>query len=320
MIFFKLTLGYFLDMAFGDPYWLYHPVRLIGKLISLGEKITRRLFPKNHQGEVAAGGVMALGVVAVSFFVPFIILSLCRRIHPGVAFIVETFWIYQILAGKCLAVEAKKVFSALNEGKIYKARRLLGYLVGRDTKNLSEDEVIKAAVETVAENTTDGVIAPLIFIAIGGAPLGFAYKAINTMDSMVGYKNDKYRMFGRIPARLDDAVNFIPARISGLLMILCAFLSGYNGRGTARIFVRDRNKHLSPNSAQTESACAGALGLMLGGTHDYFGKPVEKPTIGDEICQPKPSHIQDACLLMGGTAFLAVFLLNMIKFAVTVLL
>ena len=139
------------------------------------------------------------------------------------------------------------------------------------------------------------------------------------MDSMVGYKNDKYIMFGKIPARLDDVVNFIPARISGVLMVLCAFLCGYDGKGAARIFVRDRNKHLSPNSAQTESACAGALGLMLGGTHSYFGKPVVKPQIGDALCQALPSHIADACLLMGGTSFLAVFILNMIKFAVTVL-
>ena len=171
-----------------------NPVRLIGKLISLGEKITRRLFPKNHQGEVAAGGVMALGVVAVSFFVPFIILSLCRRSIRGWLLLLKLFGSTRSLPGKCLAVEAKKVFFSLKlKEKFIRARRLLGYLVGRDTKNLSEDEVIKAAVETVAENTTDGVIAPLIFIAIGGAPLGFAYKAINTMDSMVGYKNDKYR-------------------------------------------------------------------------------------------------------------------------------
>ncbi len=319
MIFFKLTIGYILDLMFGDPYWLYHPIRLIGKLIFLGEKVTRRIFPKTDKGTVAAGGVMAAGVVAISFFVPALILALCARIHPGLAFIVETFWIYQILAGKCLSVETKKVYGALKEGKLFKARRLLGYLVGRDTKQLDEDEVIKAAVETVAENTTDGMIAPLIFIAIGGAPLGFAYKAVNTMDSMVGYKNDKYIMFGKIPARLDDVVNFIPARISGVLMVLCAFLCGYDGKGAARIFVRDRNKHLSPNSAQTESACAGALGLMLGGTHSYFGKPVVKPQIGDALCQALPSHIADACLLMGGTSFLAVFILNMIKFAVTVL-
>lgn len=314
MIFFKLTIGYLLDALLGDPYWLYHPVRIIGKMISVGEKVTRRLFSKSNGGLVAAGAVMAVFVVGLSFFIPALILHFCARLSPALAFILETFWIYQILAGKCLQVEAKKVFRALKAGDVRKARRLLSYLVGRDTKKLEAQDITRATVETVAENTTDGMIAPLIFIAIGGAPLGFAYKAVNTMDSMVGYKNDKYRMFGKVPARLDDVVNFIPARIAGLLMILGAFLCGYNGRGAAKIFWRDRRKHLSPNSAQTESACAGALGLMLGGTHSYFGKPVEKPTIGDGENEPAAVHILDACLLMALTAFLAVFLLNMGRF------
>lgn len=316
MIFFKLTIGYILDLIFGDPAWLYHPIRLIGKMIAAGEKITRRLFPKTGGGQVAAGGVMAAGVVLLSFFIPWGILWLCEKVHAGLAFVVETFWIYEILAGRCLQTEARKVMAALKKGDIKKSRKLLSYLVGRDTKQLDEGEIIKATVETVAENTTDGVIAPLIFIAIGGAPLGFAYKAINTMDSMTGYKNKQYFFFGRIPARLDDAANFIPARIAGVLMIVAAALCGYSGRGAARIFFRDRNRHLSPNSAQTESACAGALGLCLGGTHDYFGKPVVKPTIGDGEREPEPAHIQDACLLMMCTSFLAVFILNFGKFII----
>lgn len=311
MILFQLTIGYVLDVLFGDPYWLYHPIRVIGKMISLGERVTRRLFPKSGGGLVAAGAVMAVFVTGLSFLIPAGLLYLCARISPALAFLLETFWIYQILAGTCLKVEAKKVFQALHLGSLAKARRLLSYLVGRDTKKLNEPEVICATVETVAENTTDGMIAPLLFIAIGGAPLGFAYKAVNTMDSMVGYKNDKYRMFGKVPARLDDVVNFIPARIAGILMIISAFLCGYSGRGAAKVFIRDRRKHLSPNSAQTESACAGALRIMLGGTHSYFGKPVVKPTIGDDENPPVPEHILDACLLMVMTSFLAVFLLNM---------
>lgn len=319
MILYKLTIGYILDLLFGDPYWLYHPIRVIGKIISVGEKLLRKLFPKTDRGELAAGGVLAVVTVALSFFISFFILKVCARIHPVLAFVVETFWIYQILAGKCLQTEAMKVYHALDENNLPKARRMISYLVGRDTKKLDSSEVIKATVETVAENTTDGVIAPILFIAIGGAPLGFAYKAVNTLDSMVGYKNDKYRMFGRISARLDDVVNFIPARISGLLMVVGAALCGYDGRGALKIFARDRKKHLSPNSAQTESACAGALGICLGGTHDYFGKPVEKPTIGDEQCAIAPVHIKDACLLMSITSVLAVFLLNMVRFALVII-
>ncbi len=313
MIFLKLTIGYVLDILFGDPYWLYHPVRLIGKLISLGERWLRRLFPKSGRGELTAGAMLAVLVTGISFFVPALILYLCTKFWPPLAFILETFWIYQILAGKCLQTEAKKVYRAVAGADIKRSRRLLSYLVGRDTKKLDFREIICATVETVAENTTDGMIAPLIFIAIGGAPLGFAYKAVNTMDSMVGYKTKKYRMFGRVPARLDDAVNFIPARLSGCLMVIAAFVCGYDGKGAARIFFRDRKKHLSPNSAQTESACAGALGIQLGGTHSYFGTLVEKPVIGDDYQPPEAAHILDACLLMGLTAFLTVFLLDILR-------
>lgn len=181
---------------------------------------------------------------------------------------------------------------------------MLSWLVGRDTEHLSEAEVIKADVETIAENTTDGVTAPMIFMAIGGAPLGFAYKAVNTLDSMVGYRNEKYRYLGTASARMDDILNFVPARISGILMVLSAFLLKYDGRNAWQCFLRDRNKHLSPNSAQTESACAGALGIQLGGTHDYFGKAVEKPTIGEEKRQPEPEDIRRANRLMLWTSFL----------------
>ncbi len=317
MIFFQLTIAYVLDGLFGDPYWLYHPVRVIGKMISVGEKATRRIFPKSRGGQIAAGAVMAAFVVGLSFFIPALALYFCAKLSPALAFILETFWMYQILAGKCLQVEAKKVYRALCCKDIRKARKLLSYLVGRDTKKLGEEDITRAAVETVAENTTDGVIAPLIFMAIGGAPLGFAYKAVNTMDSMVGYKNDKYRWFGMVPARLDDVVNFIPARLAGILMIVSSILCGYNGREAAKIFFRDRKKHLSPNSAQTESVCAGALGIMLGGTHNYFGKAVVKPTIGNGEDPPAAAHILDACLLMVMTSFLTVFILDMLRFCMT---
>lgn len=316
MIFYKLTIGFILDLIFGDPVWLYHPIRLIGKLITASKKRLRRIFPDTKQGELRAGAWLTVIVTAVSFFVPFIILKVLALIHPWLAAVVEVFWIYQILAAKCLKDESKKVYDALKKKDIKLSRKMISYLVGRDTTNLSADEIIRAAVETVAENTTDGIIAPMLFIAIGGAPAGFAYKAVNTLDSMVGYKNDEYIYFGRVSAVTDDIANFIPARVAGLLMIAAAFFTGYDARGAARIFFRDRKKHLSPNSAQTESACAGALGLMLGGTHNYFGKAVVKPAIGDNRRKAVPEHILNTHVLMYMTAILCLFILNVFCFVI----
>lgn len=316
MILYKLTAGFILDLLFGDPAWLYHPIRLIGKLISAMEKLLRKIFPKSKNGLLFGGAVLTITVPVLCFCASFFILKGLRAIHPWLAAIVEVFWIYQILAAKCLKQESKKVYDALDQNDIEGARRMLSYLVGRDTAHLSREEIVKAAVETVAENTNDGIIAPMLFIAIGGAPLGFAYKAVNTLDSMVGYKNEKYLFFGRASAKLDDIVNFIPARIAGVLMILASLVCGYDAKGAAHIFRRDRNSHLSPNSAQTESACAGALGLMLGGTHHYFGKQVVKPSIGDERHKAAPEHILDTHILMYMTAILCLFTMNAVCFII----
>ena len=255
----KLILAFVLDALLGDPVWLYHPIRVIGKWISLTEKFLRQYFPANLWGERMAGVFLTILVVLPSFGLPAGIIFMAGKLYPWLAYVLEVFWMYQILAMKCLKVEALKVYDALAHQDIALARQRLSWLVGRDTVNLSEEEIVKATVETVAENTTDGVIAPMLFMAIGGAPLGFAYKAVNTLDSMVGYRNDKYRYFGTASARTDDVVNFIPARLGGGLMVIAAFLCRYDASGAWRCFVRDRNKHLSPNSAQTESACAGAL-------------------------------------------------------------
>lgn len=314
MIFLKLTLGYILDLLFGDPEWLYHPVRLIGKGITGAEKVTRKIFAKTKKGEFLAGLVTVILVVGLSYLIPAGILYLCRQWSKPFAFVLETFWIYQILAGKCLATEARQVGIVLKEKGLVAARRQLSRLVGRETKNLTRDEVIRASVETVSENTTDGEIAPLLFIALGGAPLGFAYKAVNTLDSMIGYRTEKYEMFGKVAARLDDVVNFIPARVAALLMIVSAWLCGYDAQAAAHVFAKDRYKHESPNSAQTESVCAGALGILLGGTHIYFGRPVYKPTIGQDLHRPKIGNIEDACILLGMTSFLMVFLLDLLRF------
>jgi adenosylcobinamide-phosphate synthase len=310
----KLALAFLLDALFGDPAWLYHPVRLIGRWISIVERWQRYCLPANRQGERLGGFFLALFVIAPAFSISAACLKLASAIHPAVAFILEVFWMYQILAMKCLKVEALKVCDALEQHDILLARQRLSWLVGRDTDQLSEEEIVKATVETVAENTTDGVTAPLIFMALGGAPLGFAYKAVNTLDSMVGYRNDTYRYFGTVSARTDDAANWIPSRLTGVLMVISAFLCGYDGKNSWKCFVRDRNKHLSPNSAQTESACAGALGILLGGTHDYFGKPVEKPTLGNDRRTAEPADIRRANRMMTTTGLLCLICMEILLF------
>ena len=218
--------GFLLDFLFGDPVWLYHPVRVIGNFISFGEKTLRRLFPKTPGGELAAGTVLWFLTAGLSFLIPSAVLLGAQMIHPALRFLVESFWCYQILAARCLVKESGKVYDRLKENDLPGARKAVSMIVGRDTENLTYEGVTKAAVETVAENTSDGVTAPLLFLLLGGAPLGFLYKAVNTMDSMLGYKNEKYLYFGRFPAGMDDVFNFIPSRITALLMITAAFLTG----------------------------------------------------------------------------------------------
>lgn len=278
-----LILGFLLDLAFGDPRWLYHPIRLIGNLIAWAEKPFRAVFPKSEKGELTAGVFFAVFVVAVSTAVPALVLFLAAKLSIWLAFALEVFWSFQMLAAKSLKTESMRVYEALKEGELEKARKAVSMIVGRDTERLTEEGVAKAAVETVAENSSDGVVAPLIFLAVGGPVLGFFYKSVNTLDSMVGYKNDRYLYFGRFSAKLDDVLNFIPARISGLLLVTASPLAGLDVKGAWRIFKRDRKNHASPNSAQTEAAAAGALGVQLAGDAWYFGKLYKKPTIGDAL-------------------------------------
>jgi adenosylcobinamide-phosphate synthase len=293
-----VAAGFFLDLLLGDPENLWHPVRAIGWLISKSEAVLRRLFPKTPRGELAAGVVLAVFVPAVCFAAPFFLLRLLGAVHPLLSFAAESILCWQALAVKSMKTESMRVCRALTGKDLPGARRAVSRIVGRDTAALDEAGVIRAAVETVAENTGDGVIAPLLFLFCGGAPLGFLYKAVNTMDSMVGYRNERYLYFGRAAARLDDAANFIPARVSALLMIAAAFLLRYDGKNAARIFRRDRYRHLSPNSAQTESVCAGALGLRLGGDSFYFGRLCHKPTLGDALRTPEPEDIVRADRLL----------------------
>ena len=311
-----VALGFFIDLLIGDPRWLYHPVCIIGKGISAGEKLLRGIFPKTKAGERAAGCVLAAAVTVLSAAVPAVILLILYHLSWIAGFAVETFFCYQLLATKSLKQESGKVYKELKEGTLESSRKAVSMIVGRDTAALDEKGVTKAAVETVAENASDGVIAPLFYMMIGGAVWGFAYKAINTMDSMIGYKNEKYQYFGTAAARLDDGANFIPARISGLLMILASFLCGMNGRNAAAVYRRDRKKHASPNAAQTESVMAGALDIQLAGDAWYFGNLHKKPFIGDSNRPVEPEDIPRSHKILYATAILALVVFGTVRFLV----
>lgn len=304
--------GFVLDLLIGDPHFIPHPVRLIGSLISfLDKRLNSEAGYNSSENEAnltkyKRGVLLAFTVIFATFAVSVIILvaAYCINLYAGV--IAEAVMTWQILATKCLRVESMRVYDALSTDGVEAGRRAVSMIVGRDTSVLDEAGVTRAAVETVAENTSDGVIAPMLYTAIGGPVLGFVYKAVNTMDSMLGYKNDKYMYFGRFAARLDDVVNFIPARISAYLMIATAFIGGrqFDGKNAYRIFKRDRFNHASPNSAQTESVCAGALRVQLAGDAVYFGKLVKKKYIGDGLREIEYEDIKRANRLMYITAFL----------------
>lgn len=311
-----LVMGYILDLIFGDPYWMPHPVRFIGNLISILEKVIRRFMPKIKRGEYIGGIILTVMVVSISMVIPLVIILMAKSINTYLALTVETFMCYQILATKSLKVESMKVYDELEKNDLPSARKAVSMIVGRDTKDLTFSGVAKAAVETVAENTSDGIIAPMIFIAIGGAPMGFFYKAINTMDSMVGYKNEKYMNFGRFAAKLDDVVNYLPARISAYEMILSSFFLRYDYKNAFKIYKRDRYNHASPNSAQTESVCAGALDVQLAGNAYYFGKLYEKPTIGDDIREINYDDIKKANRLLYCTSFISIVIISVIKITI----
>lgn len=272
------TIGLVLDFIIGDPYNPFHPVRIIGALGSSFENITRKTF-KNLK---VSGLVTWIGVVLVTFLVNFLIVKLAFNISAVFGVIVEGVLLYFCISSKGLKVEGLKVIKILESGDIEGARNQLSYIVGRDTSSLDEEGITRAVIETVAENTSDGIISPLLFGALGGAPLAMAYKAVNTCDSMFGYKNDKYRDFGFVSAKMDDLFNYIPARLTGYFVVIASFILGLDYKNSYRIYKRDRYNHTSPNSAHPEAAVSGALGVRLGGANYYFGKLVEKPTIGDK--------------------------------------
>ena len=310
-----MVIGFGLDLLLGDPQGWPHPVAAIGRLIAALERGLRRIFPATPGGERAAGGVLWLLTVLTAAGVPALALWLCHRVSPWLRLAAESVMCWQILAVKSLRVESMKVHDALAAEDVEGARRAVSMIVGRDTRRLDRAGICRAAVETVAENTSDGVVAPLVFLALGGAPLGFFYKAVNTMDSMLGYIEPPYRDLGYIPAKADDAVNYLPARLSALLMLAAGDLLGMDvGRGW-RIFHRDRYRHASPNSAQTESVCAGLLGLELAGDAWYHGVLHRKPAIGDPVRAVERADIPRACRLLYVTAALALAVCALARWA-----
>lgn len=300
-----LTIGFLLDLIIGDPQNPIHPVRIIGNLCRVLENFFRSIMKKYLK---LAGLITWIIVVLAVYFINYIIIKFILNINIVAGVIFSGILIYFCISAKGLKVEGLKVYNYLIKNDIECARKQLSYIVGRDTKSLDKKGIIRAVVETIAENMSDGVIAPLFYAGIGGAPLAMAYKAVNTMDSMFGYKNDKYMEFGFFPAKLDDVFNYIPARITGLLTVLTAFILKLNWKNSFKIYNRDKYNHTSPNSAHPEAAVAGALGIKLGGANYYFGKLVQKPTIGDKLKEIELSDIDSTNKILYGVAILGYIL------------
>ncbi|QEK11808.1 cobalamin biosynthesis protein CobD [Crassaminicella thermophila] len=314
-----IVMGYFADLIWGDPYWIPHPIRFIGMGIKNTENFLRK-FCKNSNDEKLLGILLTLIIVSCSYLITFLLIKIAGWINPYFGHFLEAFLIFQILASKSLDTESRKVLNQLKKGDLKESRKYLSYIVGRETNELNEDEIIRATVETIAENASDGIIAPLFFIFIGGAPLGIAYKAVNTLDSMVGYKNEKYLYFGWASAKFDDLINYIPARLTALFMVIASFLRGYDWKNSIRIIKRDRKNHKSPNCAYPESAVAGALRIQIGGTNTYFGKKVYKPTIGDSLRALEREDIDKSIKIMYTTSAVAMIVFLIIKFILLLLL
>ncbi|HDG1671686.1 adenosylcobinamide-phosphate synthase CbiB [Kluyvera cryocrescens] len=306
-------LAWLIDFVIGDPPRWPHPVRWIGHLINVVQRAVRRLCHSDRALRIG-GGVMWLLVVGLTYAVAWGVLRLAAWVHPWLGWGVEVWMIFTVLAGRCLARSAEDVARPLRDNNLTESRIKLSWIVGRDTSALQPEQINRAVVETVAENTVDGIIAPLFFLLLGGAPLAMAYKAVNTLDSMVGYKHEKYRAIGMVSARLDDAANFIPARLSWLLISIAAWLCRLDAARALRIGWRDRYNHSSPNCAWSEAAVAGALGIRLGGPNDYFGQRVEKPWIGDARRDIAIDDISRTIRLMWVASTLALLLFMAVRF------
>ena len=308
LILLAAVCGFLLDLLLGDPAWMPHPVVMMGKLIDRAERAIRPRLPATPSGELWGGLLVAILLPVTTLVITGGVCALTYRIHPALGFLMQTLWCWQALATKGLASEAANVQKELDRDDLPAARKAVSRIVGRDTQALSAEGVTKAAVETVAENFADGVAAPMLYMFLGGAPLALVYKSVNTMDSMLGYKNEKYLYFGRCAAHLDDIAGYVPARLAALFWIAAAGVTGHSASGSWRIWRRDNRNHASPNSAQTESACAGALGVQLAGPAWYFGEKYDKPTIGDALrpVEPEDIHRANKMLYAAGTLMLLV--------------
>ena len=313
----SIYTGYALDLIIGDPYSFPHPVRYIGKLISIVEKQIRKI-TSSDKGLKIAGFFLWFIVVGATFGITTLVLQLFK-FNKLAYFIVNTILIYTTLATKCLKDESVKIYKVLKTGDLEKSRIQLSYIVGRDTTNLNEKEIVRATVETVAENTVDGIIAPLFYGFIGGAPLAMSYKAVNTLDSTVGYKNDKYYYLGFASAKIDDIANYIPARLGVILLSLGSLFAGFNFKDALKIGIRDRKNHKSPNCAFSEGAVAGALGIQLGGTNVYFGKEVYKPTIGDKTREIEIEDIVRTNKIMYSSSIISIIIFTVAYYLVVAL-
>lgn len=306
-----IMLAFILDCIIGDPQNPLHPMRIIGNGVAVGVKAYKKTKAKSSAVQFIMGVILSILVIGLAYMLTWLIVWGFYSLNYWIGLFMEAVVCYFLIAPRALKDESMKVYRSLSAGDIESSRKNLSYIVGRDTASLSTSDIIKATVETISENLSDGVIAPLIFIFLGGAPLGMAYKAINTLDSMIGYRDNDFEHFGKFAARLDDFVNFIPSRISAILMILGSFFIKADTRGAVKIYLRDKHNHKSPNSAQTESVCAGALGLRLGGDSYYNKKLVRKPIIGDDIHEPALEHIIIANRLMYAATIIAVCLLTL---------
>lgn len=314
LIILVMVIAYLLDLVIGDPYSFPHPVRFIGNLIRFTEGKIRIIFKSKKQLKIGGGLLWTITVGFTALVTNLILNLLC--INNIFYVIIASIILYTTLSTKCLADEAKKIYEVLKTGDIEKSRKQLSYIVGRDTTSLNENEIIRATVETVAENTVDGIISPMMYGFIGGPVLAMAYKAINTLDSMVGYKNEKYGDIGFASAKIDDIANFIPARITPFFMMIASFILGFNSKKSIKIAMRDRKNHKSPNCAYAEGAVAGALEVQLGGTNMYFGEKVYKPTIGDKDRELEAEDILRTNKIMYLTSFIALVIFSIITYIV----
>ena len=307
----KIWIAYVLDLIFGDPQNIIHPVQIIGKMINIGEKsLLEKKYKSDRKYKFFAGMILNITVISLTYGITYLI----RRTSENsiILTVAEIYLMYTVFSINSLAREGNRVYNILKEGNIEKARKDLSYLVSRDTGTMDEKMIIRSTMETISENTVDGIVAPMFYMFLGGLPLSMAYKAINTLDSMVGYKNEKYIDFGKFSAKLDDVANFIPARITGIFIILASMILGYNGKEAWRIFFRDRKNHSSPNSAHSEASVAGALGVQFGGRVSYFGKDVDKPTIGDKKKEFEIEDIKKNIKIMYATSFLSLVVFSAI--------